>query len=141
MASDFSRILVCCDGSKYSETALRKACGLAKHYKSSLTLIHVVEKTKKSEILAGKEYLQILKKYAKSSLDKAQKIANEEGFSPKVVTREGSIADEIIRYAKLDKTDLIVVGSKGLGAVLHLLLGSVSSKLAHHSLCSVLIIK
>lgn len=141
MAFDFSRILVCCDGSKYSEVALRKACGLAKHYRSELTLIHVIEKTKKSEILAGKEYLQILKKYAKSSLEKAQKIAKQEGFEPKLVTKEGSIANEIVKYSKLDKTDLIVVGSKGLGAVLQILLGSVSSKLAHHSLCSVLIVK
>lgn len=141
MASGFSNILVCCDGSKYSDNALRQACSLARQYGSDLTLIHVVEKTAKSDILAGNEYTKILRKYAKSSLEKAQKIAREQGFEPKIVTREGNVASEIVKYSKSSKADLIVVGSKGLGAVLQFLLGSVSSKIANHSLCSVLIVK
>jgi len=141
MDSIFSRILVCYDGSKYSDKALRHACSLAKQYGSDLTLIHVIEKTKKSDILAGNEYTQILRKYAKSSLAKAQKTAKSLGFEPRMVTREGNVAGEIVRFSKSDKTDLIVVGSKGLGAVLQFLLGSVSSKIANHSLCSVLIVK
>jgi nucleotide-binding universal stress UspA family protein len=141
MESDFSKILVCCDGSKYSEAALLKACSIAKKYNSELTLIHVIEKTKKANILGGEEYVRILRKYAKASLDKAQKIARSQGLEPKVAVKEGDIASEIVKFSKKSKTDLIVVGSKGLGAVLQFLLGSVSSKLAHHSLCSVLIVK
>ncbi|CDI06379.1 MAG: universal stress protein [Candidatus Nitrosotenuis sp.] len=141
MVSGFSKILVCCDGSKYSEAALRRACDLAKKYSSQITLIHVVERTKKSDLLAGGEYTKILRKYAKSSLERAQKIARECGIEPKLVTKEGNIASEVIKFSKSDGTDLIVVGSKGLGAVLQFLLGSVSSKIANHSLCSVLIIK
>jgi nucleotide-binding universal stress UspA family protein len=79
MESDFSKILVCCDGSKYSEAALLKACSIAKKYNSELTLIHVIEKTKKANILGGEEYVRILRKYAKASLDKAQKIAKGGG--------------------------------------------------------------
>lgn len=141
MKSDFSKILVCCDGSKYSENAIRKACDLAKNYCSELTLIHVVDRTRKSDVFAGNEYTQILRKYAKSVLVQAKKIANEEGFEPKIVTKEGNVANEIILFSKETKIDLIVVGSKGLGAVLRFFLGSVSSKIANHSLCSVLIVK
>lgn len=139
--SFFSKILICYDGSKYSDKALKQACALANQYGSELTLIHVIERTKKSDILAGGEYTAILRKYAKTSLAKAKKKAQEMGFEPKVVTREGNVASEIVKFSKLDKTDLIVVGSKGLGAVLQFLLGSVSSKIASHSLCSVLIVK
>jgi len=141
MKSDFSRILVCCDGSKYSENAIRKACNLAKKYHSELTLIHVIDKTRKSDVFAGNEYTQILRKYAKSTLQKAKKIANENGFEPKVVKKEGNVASEIIKFSKEAKTDLIIVGSKGLGAVLRFFLGSVSSKIANHAMCSVLIVK
>lgn len=141
MATNYSRILVCYDGSKYSDGALRQACDLARKYDSTLTVIHVIQKTKKSDLLAGNEYTQILRRYAKSALAKAQKITKEQGFEPKIVTKEGNAANEIIKYSKTDKTDLIVVGSKGLGAVLQIFLGSVSSKIADRSLCSVLIVK
>lgn len=141
MKDDFSKILVCCDGSKYSENAIRKACSLAKKYRSELTLIHVVDRTRKSDVFAGNEYAQILRRYAKSTLEKAKKIANEEGFEPKIITKEGNVANEIIKFSKEAKTDLLVVGSKGLGAVLQFFLGSVSSKIANHALCSVLIVK
>lgn len=137
----FSKILVCCDGSKYSEKAIKTACDLAKKYDSTLTLMHVVDRTKKSDILAGSEYTKILRKYAQETLEKAQKITRAQGIMPEIITKEGNIAEEIISHSKASKTDLIIVGSKGLGAVLRFLLGSVSSKIADHALCSVLIVK
>lgn len=141
MLSLFSKILVCCDGSKYSKKAIRLACNMAKTYDSELILVHVVDKTRKSDILAGTEYTKILRKYAKEVMETAQKIANQERVKTKTVTREGNVANEIVQYSKESKADLIVVGSKGLGAVVKFLLGSVSSKIANHSLCSVLIVK
>lgn len=137
----FPKILVCCDGSKYSEKAIKTACDLAKRYDSDLTLIHVVDKTKKSDILAGSEYTKILRKYAQETIERAQKITKTYGITSNVITKEGNVAEEIIKHSKVSKTDLIVVGSKGLGAVLRFLLGSVSSKVADHALCSVLIVK
>lgn len=141
MKNGFSKILVCCDGSKYSENAIRKACDLAGKYNCDLTLIHVIDKTRTSDVFAGNEYTQILRKYAKSTLEKAKKIAKEEGFEPRMVTKEGNVANEIIKFSKEAKIDLIIVGSKGLGAVLKFFLGSVSSKIANHAMCSVLIVK
>lgn len=137
----FSSILVCYDGSKYSDKALRQACDLAKRYGASLTVIHIIEKTKKSDVLAGSEYTKILRRYAKSSMEKAQKIAKDNDVEPTMVTKEGNVAKEIVQFAKSSKTDLVVVGSKGLGAVLQFLLGSVSSNISNHSMCSVLIVK
>lgn len=141
MKGVFSQILVCCDGSKYSEKAIRTACNMAKTYDSELTLIHVIDKTTKSDILAGSEYTEILRKYAKEVMENAQKIASQEGLKPKIITKEGNVANEIVKYSKESKADLIVIGSKGLGAVVKFLLGSISSKIANHSLCSVLIVK
>ena len=51
----------------------------------------------------------------------------------------GDAAEEIITYARNQSVDLIVSGSRGLGAVRGWLMGSVSRKLAHYSDCSVLI--
>ena len=137
----YPKILVCCDGSKYSERAIVHACNLAKNYDSTLSLIYIVDKSVGLDIFDRRDYLKVLKKYGVKVLKKASWIAKERGVNAKTVLKEGKIADEIIKFSKKGNYDLIVVGSKGLGSVSRLFLGSVSTKLASHSLCSVLIVK
>ena len=137
----FCKILVCCDGSKHSDKAIKLSCDVAKKYDSDLTIIYVVDKTLKSDVFAGSEYTKILRKYAQDTILRAQRLAKSQGIEPNVIIKEGNISEQIIQYSKKSRTDLIVVGSKGLGAVLRFMLGSVSTKIANHSLCSVLIVK
>jgi len=59
----------------------------------------------------------------------------------KIVLKEGNVANEIVKLAKKEQCNLIVVGSKGLGATARFFLGSVSNKLANNSPCSILIVK
>ena len=49
--------------------------------------------------------------------------------------------DDLEKVVKKEKCSLVVVGSKGLGAVTRFLLGSVSNKLAQTTSCSLLIVK
>ncbi|MDG7049814.1 MAG: universal stress protein [Nitrososphaerota archaeon] len=137
----FCKILVCCDGSKHSDKAIKLSCDVAKKYDSDLTIMYVVDKTLKSDVFAGSEYTKILRKYAQDTILKAQRLAKSQGIEPNVIIKEGNVSEQIIQYSKKSRTDLIVVGSKGLGAVLRFMLGSVSTKIANHSLCSVLIVK
>lgn len=137
----FCKILVCCDGSKHSDKAIKLSCDVAKKYDSDLTIMYVVDKTLKSDVFAGSEYTKILRKYAQDTILKAQRLAKSQGLEPNVIIKEGNVSEQIIQYSKKSRTDLIVVGSKGLGAVLRFMLGSVSTKIANHSLCSVLIVK
>ena len=139
--SIYKKILVCCDGSKYSKKAIAKACDLAKNYESVVSLIYVVDKSVGLDIFDRKEYLKILKKFGQGVLNDAEKIASNRGISTTQILKEGKVADEVIKYAKKEKFDLIVVGSKGLGSVSKFFLGSVSTNLANHSNCSVLIVK
>ncbi|MDH3463306.1 MAG: universal stress protein [Acidimicrobiia bacterium] len=57
------------------------------------------------------------------------------------VTLEGAPASTIVDYAKNVKADLIVVGSRGRGALGSLLLGSVSHGVVHASDRNVLIVR
>jgi nucleotide-binding universal stress UspA family protein len=54
---------------------------------------------------------------------------------------EGSPAEAIIEVAKTSKSDLIVMGSRGLGQLAGLLLGSTSQKVVAHAPCPVLIVR
>lgn len=61
----------------------------------------------------------------------------------KVVTSflDGDLADEILRYAEGNGVDLITVGSRGLGGLKSLFLGSVSHKLVKDAKCPCLVVK
>ena len=54
---------------------------------------------------------------------------------------EGGPADEILRYADRNGIDLIAVGSRGLGGLKGLFLGSVSHKLIEDGKCPCLVVK
>ncbi len=137
----FKKILVPVDGSRFSEKALRRACEMAEALDAKIILLYVVEKSPTLNILDRNEYLELLRKFGTSTLKKANKIVLEKSFDAKTVLKEGNIVSEIEKTVKTEKCDLIVVGSKGLGTVSRVILGSVSNKLAQTSACSLLIVK
>ena len=139
--TNFKKILVPLDGSKYSDKALLNACKIVDRFDSQLVLIYVVEKSIPVNLLDRKEYLKILRKFGKKTLEKANDVLLKKGITAKTLLKEGNIVSEIEKAAKNEKCDLIIVGNKGLGSVARFLLGSVSNKLAQHSPFSVLIIK
>lgn len=54
---------------------------------------------------------------------------------------EGTPAEAIIDVAKTRKVDLIIMGSRGMGTLAGLLLGSTSQKVVSHADCPVLIVR
>jgi nucleotide-binding universal stress UspA family protein len=75
-------------------------------------------------------------------VDQAQVTARQKG-APKVTGRieEGDAAHCILDAAKQDGADLIVMGTRGLGHIRGLLMGSVSHKVAQLAPCPVLLVK
>ncbi|MCO4846501.1 MAG: universal stress protein [Yoonia sp.] len=55
--------------------------------------------------------------------------------------RSGDYADEILKTAKKQKADMIVIGSRGLGKIREAVLGSVSQKVLHHAAQTVVTVK
>jgi nucleotide-binding universal stress UspA family protein len=137
----YMNILVPLDGSENSQKALLQACELAKNQKSNLILVYVVDKPISLNLLDRKEYLGILRKFGDKVLIKGKQIAKNQGLDVTTIMKEGNITNEIVKLAKIKKCNLVIVGSKGLGKTARFLLGSVSSKLANSSPCSILIVK
>ena len=135
------KILVPLDGSKYSKKVIQYACDFSIAFDAEIILIYVVEKSMPVNLLDQKEYLKILRKFGKKTLDNAKSILTKKQLDAKIILAQGNIVNEINKTAKKEKCDLIIVGNKGLGAVGRVLLGSVSNKLAQSSACSLVIVK
>ena len=87
------------------------------------------------------EYFKILRHFGNKTLKNANDKLSKKGISAKTLLKEGNVVNEIDKTVKKEKCTLLVVGSKGLGAVTRFLLGSVSNKLAQISSCSLMIVK
>jgi nucleotide-binding universal stress UspA family protein len=74
-------------------------------------------------------------------LEAAEAVAAEKGIEATTTLLSGKPADEIIAYADTIDADLIVVGSRGHGAITSALLGSVSRGVLHEARRPVLIVQ
>lgn len=131
--SDFSKILVAYDGSKYAQKALNYAVQLGEKYKSKITLLSVVQ------TMLTKIQEEAAKSIGERVVSEAE--SHVKGVSTDKKVEVGHPAKTIIDFAKEGDYDLIVLGSRGLNPVKRFVLGSVSDKVARHAQCSVLIIK
>jgi nucleotide-binding universal stress UspA family protein len=71
------------------------------------------------------------------------KVQSHELGAPRIKTstHTGDYADEILKAARTNAADMIVIGSRGLGVIKSAVLGSVSQKVLHHADCSVLTVR
>ncbi|MDR7236512.1 universal stress protein [Neobacillus drentensis] len=140
----FNRILVAIDGSKMSEKALKSAFNFAKERYSKIGLIHV---DKNINISNGMPIATIDKVYSEQRnkgmdlLDRAVSFAAQEGIEIETHYVMGEPAIQIVKKAEEGNYQLIIMGSRGLGNIKGLMLGSVSQKVSQLSHCPVLIIK
>ena len=140
----FTNILVPIDGSDNSYRALDAALLLSEKLGSNITVIHVMEEVPITHIGSEKMLNELLEAYKKENQDillKCSEIANQKGLTIKSFLLQGNPASAILDYIKKEKFDLVIMGSRGLGKFKELILGSVSSKIVHHSPCAVLLIR
>ncbi|MBS4211123.1 MULTISPECIES: universal stress protein [Neobacillus] len=140
----FNRILVAIDGSKMSEKALQTALKFAKERFSKIGVIHV---EKNLQIVDGMPIKTIDNIYTdqetkgRDLLQQAITLAEEEGIEIETHYVMGEPAIQIAKKADELNYQLIVIGSRGLGNIKGLMLGSVSQKVSQLAHCPVLIIK
>jgi nucleotide-binding universal stress UspA family protein len=128
-----ARMLVAIDGSEHAEKALEYAVEIAQKHGAKITVLHVEEaKLLRLEPKAIEGIGECI------LLDAATKIKEVE-FDKKL--EFGSPAQTIIKVAKKEDYDLIVIGSRGLSSVKRFFLGSVSDDVSMHAQCSVMIVR
>lgn len=139
--TDFKKILVPMDGSETSDRAVQEASKLAKVYGSTLHIFYVANINQ----LAINACLSdaILEAVNKAGAEILKKATEKIDPSIKVVTTSetGSPSVTIADYAEEIEADLVVIGSRGLGLVKGVLLGSVSQYIVEHVKCPVVVVK
>lgn len=139
----FNNILLAVDGSDHSLNAARTASQLARTLNSAELRIVVVYDSV-PPFLGEPNFQSAIN----ARLDEAQGILRKAeeaiGDVPSKVHTEliaGDPAESIIEVANVRRCDLIVMGSRGLGRLAGLVLGSTSQKVVSHAPCPVLIVR
>jgi nucleotide-binding universal stress UspA family protein len=140
----FQNILVSVDGSSDAELALTEAIDLAKVANARLTILTAIVHPPSwaySGINAGaaQQVAGELEEEAKQILHDAEQRV------PQEVPVTTVLANDPIRHALMKRVkegghDLVVMGSRGRGAVASTVLGSVSHHMLHHSPVPVLVV-
>jgi len=128
-----AKMLAATDGSKHADKALEYAVQLAQKHGSKITLLNVEED--KLFRLEPKAIEGVGKGILCDAVAKTGEVDCDERLE------FGSPAETIIKVAKKEDYDLIVVGSRGVSSVKRFFLGSVSDDVSMHARCSVLIVR
>jgi len=135
------KILVALDGSKNSFRGLDEAILIARQAQCTVTGLHVVTLVLPSKDAPISRIEKYLLNSAAKFMHKAKIRAAKNGilFYDKVLY--GDEGKQIVSYAKNQKFDLIIIGSRGMGSVKEFFLGSTSRYVVHKSTIPVLVVK
>lgn len=134
--------LVAVDGSEGSDAAVDEALTLAGQAGAHVTFAFV--RRPPSAVLGYPYYERLLRNElatARETVAAAESKAQEAGVEAESTILEGDPADEILSAADNRRVDMIVMGSRGRGALAGAVLGSVSSAVAQHANVPVLVAK
>jgi nucleotide-binding universal stress UspA family protein len=145
----FGSILVGTDGSDTATTAVRYAIDLARQLDARLQIVSAYEpvsgqrlRHESLELPPDIQWMVNPREDVLALLDQAAADAEGAGVTEvETFARQGDAADAILDVAEELRSDLIVVGNRGMTGAKRFLLGSVPNKISHHAPCSVLIVR
>lgn len=139
----FERILLAVDGSEHSYHAARVAADLARAMKSEI--LRIIVSYDRIPAYLGEPNLQHVidarVSEAQAIVDKAVEAVGDIPAEIHTELIEGDPAESIIDVAATRNSSVIVMGSRGLGALKGLVLGSTSQKVVSHAPCPVLVVR
>lgn len=141
----YNHIMVAYDGSEASERALDHALRFVDVGLSArLSVVHVLPRTPYGvgdlAVNPPDSYFKWLDEHTFGLIALVKEKIRGVPYG-KVVSLEGHPAGEILSYASDSNCDLIVMGSRGLGFIKEMMLGSVSHHVVSHARIPVLIVK
>jgi nucleotide-binding universal stress UspA family protein len=145
----FGSIVVGTDGSETATSAVRHAIELARELGARLHVVSAYEpvsdqrlRSERVELPKDLQWIINPREDVLALLEAAEREAEQAGVTNvETFARQGDAADAILDVAEEQRSDLIVVGNRGMTGAKRFLLGSVPNKVSHHAPCSVLIVR
>ena len=144
----FKTILFCTDFSENSHYAFTYALHLAKTNRSKLLILHVLPEIvfpEQLSIYLPSDKLDEFRASQKKMLDQDMKthyLQKMEGFDNfQILLKQGEPSQEIIRTAKKESADLIVMGTHGRTGLDHIIFGSTAERVVRKSPSPVMTIR
>lgn len=133
------KILLATDGSEDAIRATEAASDLARRSGSELHVVHVWHDVPG---FAHKFVKAELRRQGQEKLDEqVRKIEDSGGRVTEAHLRGGRTSNEVISLSRKIGAGLLVVGSRGLGTVQRILMGSQSEEIVHHAQIPVLVMR
>jgi nucleotide-binding universal stress UspA family protein len=136
------RILIAIDGSEAAREALRTGLSLAREAGAVATLVYV--RHRPLPVLGDPFYQRSLSQEllrSRVAMADAETLAATMGVAVEPEILEGQPARCVLELAAARRAGLIVVGSRGRGAIAGALLGSVSTEIVHKANRPVIVAK
>ncbi len=143
-----TQILLAIDGSDESKLAAQAATELSRETGSEVHVVYVLPTP--AQLIGHHLYSDEIRESliggaerdAETFLkEQAEKVSSDGGKVADTHFRSGDPDKEILRTAEALGVGLIVMGSRGLGAVSRALLGSVSDSVVRHAHCPVFVVR
>ena len=134
-------ILVPIDGSEGSDRAVAEAIKLAEVCEAKLNFLYIANINQLAiNACLSDVVLEAVTKAGNVILDRAMQMVPS-GIKKEAFSETGSPAVAILDFAEHSGTDLIVMGSRGLGRLEGFLMGSVSQYVLQHVHCPVMVVR
>jgi nucleotide-binding universal stress UspA family protein len=139
------KILIATDGSESAHEALEFGLDLAAEQDARAFVVRVAPAVDVMPYAnfgyVGPSVPHEFDEHDRECLQEAAELAAEKGVDVETALLKGRAADEIVTYGDTINADLIVVGSRGHGAIASTLVGSVSRAVLHEGRRPVLVVR
>jgi nucleotide-binding universal stress UspA family protein len=141
------RVLLATDGSEDAALAARAATEISGGIDAELHVVHVLPQFPRYAFpgVTPELYSYVLDRTDQETRDlldeQVRHIEDSGGRVVETHTKRGPAVDEILDLAQELGVGLITLGSRGLGPLKNLVLGSVSEGVVHHAPCPVLVLR
>ncbi len=135
------QIIVATDASEYSRHALSLAVEIAKQNSAKIELLHVINpQPYQVPSIAAHFFQELVDDIGRKVMETTLDGIDMGGVSYTKKIRIGNAAHEILEEIN-EETDLLVMGTRGQGALRAAIMGSVAQKVVAEAKCPVLVVK
>jgi nucleotide-binding universal stress UspA family protein len=139
------RVLVPIDFSEFSDRALNYAKEICEKFDAELHLLHVLEVIVSTpQFTMGLAIPAREEESEKLVLEKMAELPGENWAADRAVVRHtahGAPFVQIVKYAKENDIDILIIGTHGRTGLSHVFMGSVAENVVRQSPCPVLVVR